>query len=245
MLSVTISSNSSGVVSAPVLPIGPEPPATLTRMSMRPKASFVASAAASSHCVGVGQVAGHHDRLGAGCAHLLRHRLDRRDVAPDQRELRAFRGERRGDRRAHALGRSGDHRDAAFQFQVHCMFPVFDTRSRVPRPLRGRDVQLPQNSFFGRSATGGRKAAGEDFRRPSACAAARWPRPGCRSTSSARVRIDIAEADLGDLRMVHLVLAGWRRSARARRRILISGSRLATAATEASGSFSESMQRPC
>src|SRR4051812_22035130 len=58
MLSVTISSNSSAVVCAPVLPIGPEPPATFTRMSMRPpKMSRVTSAASSqavalvtSHC---------------------------------------------------------------------------------------------------------------------------------------------------------------------------------------------------
>src|SRR5712692_2846394 len=52
MLSVTMSSNSCGVVSTPVLPIGPEPPATLTRMSMRPKASLVACAACS-HCTGL------------------------------------------------------------------------------------------------------------------------------------------------------------------------------------------------
>jgi hypothetical protein len=36
MLRVTMSSNSCGVVSTPLLPIGPEPPATFTRMSMRP-----------------------------------------------------------------------------------------------------------------------------------------------------------------------------------------------------------------
>jgi hypothetical protein len=36
MLSATMSSNSSGVVSQPVLPTGPEPPATLTRISTRP-----------------------------------------------------------------------------------------------------------------------------------------------------------------------------------------------------------------
>ena len=40
MLSSTIWSNSSGVVSQPVLPIGPEPPATLTRISTpSPKAA--------------------------------------------------------------------------------------------------------------------------------------------------------------------------------------------------------------
>jgi hypothetical protein len=35
MLTAMISSNSSSLVSTPVLPIGPEPPATLSKMSMR------------------------------------------------------------------------------------------------------------------------------------------------------------------------------------------------------------------
>jgi hypothetical protein len=50
MFSLMMSSNSCGEVSTPVLPIGPEPPATLTRKSMRPNAVFVFSAA-PSHCV--------------------------------------------------------------------------------------------------------------------------------------------------------------------------------------------------
>src|SRR5258707_319183 len=50
MLSVTMSSNSSGVVSTPVLPTGPEPPATFTRISMRPPYAALAALAASSHC---------------------------------------------------------------------------------------------------------------------------------------------------------------------------------------------------
>lgn len=36
MLRWMISSNSASVVSTPVLPIGPDPPATLTRMSIAP-----------------------------------------------------------------------------------------------------------------------------------------------------------------------------------------------------------------
>src|SRR5476649_1999828 len=52
MLRVTISSNSSGVVCTPVLPIGPEPPATLTRTSMRPPKASLVAATADSHCLG-------------------------------------------------------------------------------------------------------------------------------------------------------------------------------------------------
>ena len=48
MLRETISSNSSRVVATPVLPMGPEPPATLTRMSTPwPKATRAVSTAAS------------------------------------------------------------------------------------------------------------------------------------------------------------------------------------------------------
>ena len=66
-----------------------------------------------------GHVAVNHDRLAAACAYLVGDRLDRRSVAPDQRELAAFSGERLAHRGAHPLGRSGDHRDAALQSQVH------------------------------------------------------------------------------------------------------------------------------
>src|SRR3984957_9584543 len=51
MLRVTISSNSSGVVCTPVLPIGPEPPATLTRISMRPPNWALVFSTAASHCL--------------------------------------------------------------------------------------------------------------------------------------------------------------------------------------------------
>src|SRR5580704_1673052 len=50
MLRVTISSNSSGVVCTPVLPIGPEPPATLTRTSRRPPNASLVAPTAASHC---------------------------------------------------------------------------------------------------------------------------------------------------------------------------------------------------
>jgi hypothetical protein len=53
MLRVTISSNSARVVSHPVLPIGPEPPATLTRTSMRPKTSCDRAIAESTASVSV------------------------------------------------------------------------------------------------------------------------------------------------------------------------------------------------
>ena len=145
MLSVTMSSNSSGVVSTPVLPIGPEPPATLTRMSMRPKASF-AAAAARSHCVGIGEIAGHDDRLGAERARLLRHRLDRRDVAADQRELAALRREGLGDGRAHSLGGTGDHRDPSVQLQVHGRFRRFHGLSQP-----GGHLRSPKQGAAGRA----------------------------------------------------------------------------------------------
>ena len=47
MFNVTMSLNSSGVVSTPLLPTGPEPPATLTRMSMRPNFTTPARAASA------------------------------------------------------------------------------------------------------------------------------------------------------------------------------------------------------
>ena len=47
MFSSTMSLNSSVVVSHPVLPMGPEPPATFTRMSMRPNCARAARASAS------------------------------------------------------------------------------------------------------------------------------------------------------------------------------------------------------
>src|SRR5467141_3107057 len=99
MLRVTMSSNSSGVVSTPVLPIGPEPPATLTKMSMRPYACL-AAAAACSHCFGSVRSQGT-------------------TIAADQRQTRALLGERHGDGRAHAFGRTGDHRNLSFELQVH------------------------------------------------------------------------------------------------------------------------------
>ena len=48
---------------------------------------------------------------------------------------------------------------------------------------------------------------------------------------------DVAEADLGDFRMVHFVLQASHSSRSRSTATLISGSRLATAATAASGSF--------
>ena len=90
MLSVTMSSNSSGVVSTPVLPIGPEPPATFTRMSMRPNVPFALRRGLLA-LAGIGEIAGNDDRLGAGSPRLLGHRFDCRDVAADQRQPRALR----------------------------------------------------------------------------------------------------------------------------------------------------------
>src|SRR5262245_27719224 len=68
---------------------------------------------------GVGQIAGHDDRLAAAALDLLRDRLDRCRIAPDEHEAAAFACECLGDDGTHSLGRSSDDRNAALEHQVH------------------------------------------------------------------------------------------------------------------------------
>ena len=86
MLSVTMSSNSSGVVSTPVLPIGPGAAGDV-HQDVDAAELVLALGGGALALLRIGQIAGNDDRFGAGRPRLLRHRLDRRDVAADQREL--------------------------------------------------------------------------------------------------------------------------------------------------------------
>ena len=174
-----------------------------------------------------------------------RHRFDRRGVAADQRQACALRGEGHGDRRAHALGRAGDHRDPSFELQVHCRFiPCSQGAIGRVRFVRRTGPRLSfRTASSAASAAGGRNAgvkiSSTDGVRGSSLASTRMS-----IDFFSRAVVDVAEADLGDLGMVHLVLAAWRRSARARPSTLISGSRLATAATAAVGVLERVDRRP-
>ena len=153
-----MSSNSSGVVSAPVLPTGPEPPATLTRMSMRPNLSAAFSAACSQSSR-LGQVARHHDGLRSPAAHLRRDRFDRRGISSGEHQMSALTRKCPGDGRTHPLGRPGDDRDPPLKHQVHCFqFPALMIPGEGPR-LKGGAGRHAQNNFLGRSAAGGRNSA--------------------------------------------------------------------------------------
>src|SRR5712691_754917 len=172
----------------------------------------------------IGEVAGHDDRLAAAGRHLRRHRLDGAGVAADQGEPRALPRKGHGDRRAHALGRPGDHRHTPFEPQVH-----------------GRGTVGVQNSFFGRSSAGGRNAPVKI----SSTAGVRGS-----ALASTRMSIDFLSRTGSTLPSSILAISGWfissLRVASQRSRstgTLISGSRLAPAATDASISLSES-RRP-
>jgi len=105
---------------------------------------------------GIGQIAGNDDGFAAGPAHVFGNRLDRRDIAPKQRQPRTFVSEGLGNGRTHPLGRSRDHGDAAGKLQIHG-----DTRNNVARTIPRAKGAVPrftgerqvggqtQNSFFG------------------------------------------------------------------------------------------------
>ena len=114
-----MASNSWGVVSTPVLPIGPAPPATLTRMSIRSPKAAAPVLAARSHCPASVISQAIDDALTAGGSDLSGERLDGRGVPPSQDQPAPFGQKCAGDGRAHSLSRTGDHRYPIFEHQVH------------------------------------------------------------------------------------------------------------------------------
>src|SRR5712672_2847032 len=83
-------------------------------------------------------VAGDDDGLAAVAANLRGDRLDRRDVAADEREAASLTREGNGDRRPHAFRRSRDHRHAPFQVQIHRLAPGSSRASLKTAPSADR-----------------------------------------------------------------------------------------------------------
>ena len=243
MLSVTISSNSSAVVCDAGLADRARAAGDIDQNIDAPAERCLRGVCRGVARGWLGQVARHDDRLAAFRLDLGRDRLDRRGVAPDQRQPTAFLRERLADRGAHPLRRSGDHRDAAFQSEVHENFPAVCAALSSPSPACGgglgrgrahspsgslRSPPPPQAeegkasqfvftsiSLFGRSAFGGRNVGVKI----SLTAGVRgsWLASTRMSIELLHARIvDVAQSDRRDLGMVHLLLHGRDRSAPSR-----------------------------